>query len=183
PDQQFVKDFYQRGLHVGDERQATGGGRVTEFAARPILTPFFPEPAGIVQPLSGEQAGRRALLEQLPFFSGYGVETGLLVDTLQRAGLAAIGQVDMKQRIHRNQSLYDLSKMSFEVLQVAMKRVGEAHGTNLLEEANFTMKLIAAGGGGLHLEMHDIIDIERPPIATVPAYQARRNAPLGTAAG
>src|SRR5204863_72891 len=95
PDLQFVKAFYQRPLHIGDELQATGGGRVTELAARPILNLFFPELSGIVQPLSGEQAGRRALLEQLPFFSGYGVETGLLVDTLQRAGLSAIGQVDM----------------------------------------------------------------------------------------
>src|SRR2546429_101191 len=183
PDLQFVKAFYQRPLRLGDDLQASGGGRVTELAARPILNLFFPELSGIVQPLSGEQAGRRTLLEQLPFFSGYGVETGLLVDTLQRAGLSAIGQVDMKQRIHRNQSLYDLSKMSFEVLQVAIKRVGEAHGTNLLDEANFTMKLIAAGAGKLHLEMHDIIDIERPPIATIPAYQARRNAPFDTAAG
>src|SRR5438067_2418560 len=175
PDLQFVKAFYQRPLRIGDELQATGGGRVTELAARPILNLFFPELSGIVQPLSGEQAGRRTLLEQLPFFSGYGVETGLLVDTLQRAGLSAIGQVDMKQRIHRNQSLYDLSKMSFEVLQVAIKRVGEAHGTNLLEEANFTMKLIATRGAGkLHLEMHDIIDVERPPIVSVPAYQAKR---------
>src|SRR5437773_7301933 len=183
PDLQFVKAFYQRPLHIGDELQATGGGRVTELAARPILNLFFPELSGIVQPLSGEQAGRRALLEQLPFFSGYGVETGLLVDTLQRAGLGAIAQVDMKQRIHRNQTLYALSMMSFEVLQVALKRVGEAHNTNLLEEANFTMKLIAAGGGKLHLEMHDIIDIERPPMATIPAYQARRTAPVDTAAG
>ena len=183
PDLQFVKAFYQRPLHIGDELQATGGGRVTELAARPILNLFFPELSGIVQPLSGEQAGRRTLLEQLPFFSGYGVETGLLVDTLQRAGLGAIGQVDMKQRIHRNQSLYDLSKMSFEVLQVAIKRMGEAHGTNLLEEANYTMKLIATRGGKLHLEMHDIIDVERPPMATIPAYQARRNAAVDTAAG
>jgi len=183
PDLQFVKAFYQRPLHIGDELQATGGGRVTELAARPILNLFFPELSGIVQPLSGEQAGRRTLLEQLPFFSGYGVETGLLVDTLQRAGLGAIGQVDMKQRIHRNQSLYDLSMMAFEVLQVAIKRVGEAHGANLLEEANFTMKLIAAKGGKLHLEVHDIIDIERPPMATIAAYQARRNAPFDTAAG
>src|SRR5213593_2245780 len=173
PDLQFVKAFYQRPLHIGDELQATGGGRVTELAARPILNLFFPELSGIVQPLSGEQAGRRTLLEQLPFFSGYGVETGLLVDTLQRAGLGAIGQVDMKQRIHRNQSLYNLSKMSFEVLQVAIKRLGEAHGTNLLEEANYTMKLIATRGGKLHLEMHDIIDVERPPISTVPAYRAK----------
>lgn len=183
PELQFVKAFYQRPLRIGDEMQATGGGRVTELAARPILNLFFPELSGIVQPLSGEQAGRRALLEQLPFFTGYGVETGLLVDTLQRAGLGAIGQVDMKQRIHRNQSLYNLSKMSFEVLQVAIKRVGEAHGTNLLEEANFTMKLIAAGGGKLHLEMHDIIDVERPPMASLPAYQARRRPSFDTAAG
>ena len=174
PDIQFVKAFYQRPLRIGEELQATGGGRVTELAARPILNLFFPELSGIVQPLSGEQAGRRALLEQLPFFSGYGVETGLLVDTLQRAGLGAIAQVDMKQRIHRNQSLYALSKMSFEILQVALKRVGEAHSMNLLEEANFTMKLIAATGGKLHLEMHDIIDIERPPIARIPEYQAKR---------
>jgi glucosyl-3-phosphoglycerate synthase len=175
PDLQFVKAFYQRPLHIGGELQATGGGRVTELAARPILNLFFPELSGIVQPLSGEQAGRRALLEQLPFFSGYGVETGLLVDTLQRAGLGAIAQVDMKQRIHRNQSLYALSMMSFEVLQVALKRVGDAHNANLLEEANFTMKLIAAQRGGkLHLEMHDIIDVERPPIMTVGAYQAKR---------
>ena len=174
PDLQFVKAFYQRPLRIGDDVQATGGGRVTELAARPILNLFFPELSGIVQPLSGEQAGRRALLEQLPFFTGYGVETGLLVDTLQRAGLGAIAQVDMKQRIHRNQSLYALSKMSFEVLQVALKRVGQARNADLLEEANFTMKLIAARGGALHLEVHDIVDVERPPIIAVPAYQARR---------
>ncbi len=177
PDLQFVKAFYQRPLRIGDDLQATGGGRVTELTARPILNLFFPELSGIVQPLSGEQAGRRALLEQLPFFSGYGIETGLLIDALQRAGLGAIAQVDMKQRIHRNQSLYALSMMSFEVLQVALRRVGEAQGTRLLEEANFTMKLItAAGGGRLHLEMRDIIDVERPPIVTVPAYRAKRTA-------
>ena len=83
--------------------------------------------------------------------------------------------MDLKQRIHRNQSLYALSMMSFEVLQVALKRIGEAHNANLLEEANFTMKLIATRGAGkLHLEMHDIIDVERPPIVSVPAYQAKR---------
>ena len=136
PDLQFVKAFYQRPLRVDGELQATGGGRVTELTARPILNLFFPELSGMVQPLSGEQGGRRALLEQLPFFTGYGVETGLLIDTLQRAGLGAIAQVDMKQRIHRNQTLLALSKMSFEILQVALRRVGEAHGERLWDEAN-----------------------------------------------
>src|SRR2546423_3304573 len=93
PDLQFVKAFYQRPLHIGDELQATGGGRVTELAARPILNLFFPELSGIVQPLSGEQAGRRTLLAQPPSFSGYGVQTGLLLDTPPRAGPGPLGQV------------------------------------------------------------------------------------------
>ncbi|HUQ42398.1 MAG TPA: glucosyl-3-phosphoglycerate synthase [Candidatus Limnocylindrales bacterium] len=172
PEIHFVKAFYQRPLRVGDQLQATGGGRVTELAARPILNLFFPELSGLVQPLSGEQGGRRTLLEQLPFFTGYGVETGLLIDTLQRTGIDAIAQVDMKQRIHRNQTLLALSKMSFEILQVALRRVGEAHGERLWEEANSSLKLITARRGQLHLELHDIGANERPAIATIPAYRA-----------
>lgn len=175
PEVQFVKAFYRRPIRVGGELVATGGGRVTELTARPLLNLFFPELSGIVQPLSGEQGGRRTLLEQLPFFNTYGVETGLLIDTLHHAGLEAIAQVDMKQRIHRNQDLYALSKQAFEILQVAMRRVGEARGERLWEDANSTMKLIRpADDGGLHLEMHDIGSVERPPIVTVPAYRAAR---------
>ena len=172
PEIHFVKAFYQRPINVGGEMQATGGGRVTELAARPILNLFFPELSGLVQPLSGEQGGRRALLEQLPFFTGYGVETGLLIDTLQRAGIDSIAQVDMKQRIHRNQSLLALSKMSFEILQVALRRVGEAHGERLWEEANSSLKLVTTQEGRLHLELHDITAMERPAISTIPAYLA-----------
>jgi glucosyl-3-phosphoglycerate synthase len=174
PDVQFVKAFYQRPLRVGGEIQATGGGRVTELTARPIVNLFFPELSGIVQPLSGEQGGRRTLLERLPFFGHYGVETGLLIDTLELAGLGAIAQVDMKRRIHRNQSLYALSVMAFEILQVAMRRIGEARGERLWEDANSTMKLIRPNEGALHLEVHDIALVERPPMITVPAYRAKR---------
>lgn len=171
---QFVKAFYQRPLHFGQELQATGGGRVTELTARPILNLFYPELSGMVQPLSGEQGGRRSLLEQLPFFTSYGVETGLLIDTVQRSGIASIAQVDMRQRIHRNQSLYSLSKMSFEILQVALKRVGEARGVRW-EDANSTMKLILPGEDGrLQLTLEDLVSIERPPIASIPAYRDRR---------
>ena len=171
PDVQYVKAFYQRPLRIGGDLLATGGGRVTELSARPILNLFFPELSGMVQPLSGEQGGRRALLEQLPFFTGYGVETGLLIDTLRRTGLGAIAQVDMKHRIHRNQDLLGLSKMSFQILQVALKRVGESYGERIWEEANATLKLITQGEGGkLHLEMHDIAIAELPPIATIPEY-------------
>jgi glucosyl-3-phosphoglycerate synthase len=176
PEIHFVKAFYQRPIDIGGELHATGGGRVTELAARPMLNLFFPELSGLVQPLSGEQGGRRALLEQLPFFTGYGVEIGLLIDTLQRAGVDAIAQVDMKQRIHRNQSLLALSKMSFEILQVALRRVGEAHGERLWEEANSSLKLITTEADRMHLELHDIVAVERPPMSTVPAYQQTHRA-------
>ena len=171
PEIKFVKAFYQRPLRVGGELQATGGGRVTELVARPLLNLFFPELSGLVQPLAGEQGGRRTLLEHLPFFNTYGVETGLLIDVLQRSGLDAIAQVDMKQRIHRNQDLLGLSKMAFEILQVGLRRIGEAHGERLVEEANSSLKLVTTGNGHLHLELHDIVTVERPPMATVPAYQ------------
>ena len=173
PEIAFVKAFYRRPLNVGGELQATGGGRVTELAARPILNLFFPELSGIIQPLSGEQAGRRSLLERLPFFDLYGVETGLLIDVLRTAGLRSIAQVDMKQRIHRNQSLLNLSKTSFEILQVAMKRLGEGRGQSLLDDANLTMKLISPTAEGFHLDVQDIGVVERPPMITVPSYRER----------
>jgi len=174
PEISFVKAFYRRPINVAGELQATGGGRVTELSARPILNLFFPELSGMIQPLSGEQGGRRTLLEQLPFFTGYGVEMGLLIDVLRTSGLSSISQVDMKQRIHRNQTLFALSKMSFEILQVALKRVSEARGV-LWEDANSTMKLISPEDGDrFHLALEDIAAVERPPIVTVPAYRAAR---------
>jgi nucleotide-binding universal stress UspA family protein len=173
PDIAFTKAFYRRPLDVGGELQATGGGRVTELMARPILNMFFPELSGMIQPLSGEQAGRRSLLERLPFFSGYGVETGLLIDVLRASGLRSMSQVDMKQRIHRNQSLIALSKMSFEIVQVAMKRLGEGRGERLLDDANLTMKLISPTAEGFHLEVQDIALVERPPMITIPSYRER----------
>ena len=173
PDIAFTKAFYRRPLVIGGQLQATGGGRVTELAARPILNMFFPELSGMIQPLSGEQAGRRSVLERLPFFSGYGVETGLLIDVLRSAGLKSIAQVDMKQRIHRNQSLLALSKMSFEILQVAMKRLDGGRSGNLLDDANLTMKLISPTVEGFHLEVQDVSIVERPPMITVPSYRDR----------
>jgi nucleotide-binding universal stress UspA family protein len=173
PDIAFTKAFYRRPLDVGGQLQATGGGRVTELAARPILNMFFPELSGMIQPLSGEQAGRRSVLERLPFFSGYAIETGLLIDVLRDSGLKSIAQVDMKQRIHRNQSLLALTKMSFEILQVAMRRLGDARGENLLDDANLTMKLISPTAEGFHLEVQDVSIVERPPMITIPSYRDR----------
>lgn len=107
----------------------SGGGRVTELLARPLINLFWPALARIVQPLSGEYAGRRDLLASLPFFTGYGVELGLLIDTLERGGTAAIAQVHIGERVHHNQSLDALSRMAFAIAQVAARRLGpRGHG-------------------------------------------------------
>jgi glucosyl-3-phosphoglycerate synthase len=171
---QYVKGFYQRPIKVGDKMQAGGGGRVTELVARPLLNLFYPELSGIVQPLSGEYAGRRTALEQVPFFSGYGVETGLLIDLLERFGLESIAQTDLKMRVHHNQPLVGLSKMSFAILQVFIARLEGRYGMQLLDKANRSMKLILQEPKRFALEINEIGDIERPPMATLPAYQERR---------
>jgi glucosyl-3-phosphoglycerate synthase len=170
----FVKGFYKRPIRGPGGLQATGGGRVTELMARPVFNLFFPRLSGLIQPLAGEQAGRREVLERLPFFTGYGVETGLLIDLLAQFGLQSIGQVDLKRRVHRNQSLPSLSKMAFTILQVAMKRLEQRHQLQLLSEVNKSMKLIQHTRDQFHVEVKELVDVERPPIGDLPEYRAVR---------
>jgi glucosyl-3-phosphoglycerate synthase len=166
----YVKGFYRRPLQFGGKLETAGGGRVTELVARPLINLFYPELSGLLQPLSGEYAGRRQVLERLPFFTGYGVETGHLIDILENFGLNRIAQTDLGVRIHRNQELLDLSKMAFAIMQVALKRLGDRHRMHLLEEVNRSMKLIHYGNDRFFLELIEIADWERPPIASVPEY-------------
>ncbi len=173
PDIQYVKGFYQRPIRVGEQMQAFGGGRVTELVARPWLNLFYPELSGIVQPLSGEYAGRRKALEQVPFFSGYGVETGLLLDLLTLYGLEGIAQTDLEERVHHNQPLVGLSKMSFAILQVFIMRLDKRYGVQLLDKANRTMKMVAYGPERFALDVAEIGDIERPPMNTLSAYREK----------
>ena len=179
PGLMYVKGFYQRPLRIGKKVEARGGGRVTELTARPLLNLFYPELSGFVQPLAGEYAGRRKALEQVPFFVGYGVETGLLIDLLTRFGLNALGQVDLEERVHRNQSLHSLSKMAFEITQVVMQRVGEARGIELVEQINRSMKLIRYENDDFDLDVADIQIRERPPMVTIPEYRKLRMNELG----
>jgi len=176
PKIQYVKGFYQRPIKQGDTLQAEGGGRVTELMARPLINLFFPELSGMIQPLSGEYAGRRELLERLPFFTGYAVEIGLLIDILEQAGLSAIGQVDLERRIHRNQPLGNLSQMAYVILQGAIRKLEERHRIELLTEVGRGMKLINTGKDHFNLEVREIGDEIRQPIASVPAYIERRRA-------
>ncbi len=172
----YVKGFYQRPLKQGDRLQAEGGGRVTELMARPLINLFFPELSGMIQPLSGEYAGRRSLLERLPFFTGYAVEIGLLIDILESHGLPAIGQVDLERRSHRNQPLPNLSQMAYVILQGAIRKLEERHRLELLTEVGRGMKLINTGKDHFNLEVREIGDEIRPPMSTVPAYLERRKA-------
>lgn len=173
PQVQYVKGFYQRPIKVGEKMESYGGGRVTELVARPLINLFYPELSGVIQPLSGEYAGRRSALEQIPFFSGYGVETGLLLDLLERFGLDAIAQSDLEVRIHYNQPLVDLSKMSFAILQVFIARLEGRYGVEMLDKANRSMKLIVHEPERFALDIVDISDQQRPPMIDVPAYRER----------
>ncbi|HEX6656287.1 MAG TPA: glucosyl-3-phosphoglycerate synthase [Candidatus Limnocylindria bacterium] len=171
---QYVKGFYQRPIREGNRLVPEGGGRVTELMARPLINLFFPELSGIIQPLSGEYAGRRPLLESVPFYTGYSVEIGLLIDILDAVGLSAVGQVDLERRIHRNQPLGNLSQMSYVILQGAIRKLEERHRIELLTEVGRGMKLINHDKDRFNLEVREIGDELRPPIKSIPAYQERR---------
>lgn len=183
PHLQYVKGFYQRPIQVGDSLQAYGGGRVTELVARPMFNLFYPELSGIIQPLSGEYAGRRKALERVPFYTGYGVETALLIDLLTQFGLEALAQTDLEVRVHHNQPLVGLSKMAFALHQVFIERIEQRYGAQLLEQANRSMKLIVQEPERFGLEVHAIRDIERPPILEVDAYRQRHPTPSQSTEG
>ncbi len=173
---QYVKGYYQRPIVEGGVLREGGGGRVTELVARPLINLFFPELSGMIQPLAGEYAGRRALLETIPFFTGYAVEIGHLIDIIERVGLDGLGQVDLERRVHRNQELEGLSRMSFVILQAVMKRLEERHRARLFAELGSTMKLPRSLPTRLSLEVIELADQERPPMIRIPEYLERRRA-------
>jgi glucosyl-3-phosphoglycerate synthase len=177
PDIQYVKAFYDRPIRERNALRATGGGRVTELLARPLINLLWPELAGIVQPLSGEYAGRRETLEQVPFFSGYGVELGLLVDIAARFGVDAIAQVDLDRRVHRNQDMQALGRMSFGILQAAFLRLAE-EGRSV--PGNFATTLVQFSNQLVEYqpEPREIVTSRRPPIVTVDDYRRRRADPV-----
>lgn len=120
----LVKGYYRRPLRVSGTEDANGGGRVTELVARPLLAALRPELTGVIQPLGGEYAGTRELLSAVPFAPGYGVEIGLLLDTYDRLGLQAIGQVNLGVRKHRNRPLVELGAMSRQIVGTMLNRCG-----------------------------------------------------------
>jgi glucosyl-3-phosphoglycerate synthase len=125
PGVELVKGFYRRPLRLetpDEDSLEHGGGRVTELLARPLIAALRPQLSGVVQPLGGEYAATRALLESVPFATGYGVEIGLLFDTHSRLGLDAIAQVNLGVRKHRNRNLLQLGAMARQILAAALRR-------------------------------------------------------------
>ncbi|RKX80455.1 MAG: glucosyl-3-phosphoglycerate synthase, partial [Spirochaetes bacterium] len=119
----YVKAFYDRPLAFSEGIRPSGGGRVTEILIRPLFSLFFPELSAIIQPLSGEYAVRREVLEKLSFPIGYGVETAHILDVYREYGLEAFAQTDLDQRVHRNQETISLGKMAFGILQTFLHRL------------------------------------------------------------
>lgn len=166
----YVKAFYQRPLRSPEGLTPSGGGRVTEILVRPLFSLFYPELAELVQPLSGEYAGRRAILEEIPFSVGYGVEIGHLIDIYHNFGPEVIAQVDMELRIHRNQSIDALSRMSFGILATflnRMRKYGEVGIERKLGEAHIAL---ACEEGSYSPVRSAITAVERLPMRGIPEY-------------
>jgi glucosyl-3-phosphoglycerate synthase len=163
PEVSFVKGFYRRPFRIGETTMPDGGGRVTELTARPLLNLFYPDLAGVRQPLAGEIAARRELLERLPFATGYGVDIGLLIDAYDAAGLDAIAQVDLEVRQNAHQPLQDLGPMAYAVLRavaVRLEREGRLRGP--LPDTFGT-----PGAEGPYLAIPE--PVERPPLRSLRA--------------
>jgi glucosyl-3-phosphoglycerate synthase len=169
PGVQFVKSCYDRPLHDGKTVLPAGGGRVTELVARPLLNLFWPQLAGLIQPLAGEYAGRRVLLERIPFVSGYGVEIAMLIDVLEAVGLEAMAQVDLGARSHRNSSDAALARMAAQIQLTVQARL--RCSTPMGEQAGVLTQFLREGERFL-TDTHEITVRERPPMAHVPEYAA-----------
>ena len=140
---------------------------MTELVARPLINMHWPELAGFAQPLSGEYAGRRAVLEQLPFSTGYGVELGLLVDLLDVVGLEAMAQVDLERRVHRHQSDRALSRMAMEIQQTALARLERSGRVVLADTPGTALVQFDAAGAELSMTVTEVSSADRPPMCTV----------------
>ena len=165
---QLVKGFYIRVRTESDGSASTEGGRVTELVARPLISLWWPELAGVVQPLAGEWAARRTLMESLSIPVGYGVELATLMDTASAYGLDAIAQVDLGTRAHRHQANHDLALMAAELLMVAERRrrvPGQATTAN--PAAPDLQQFVRDAHGRARTVNRPIPVTERPPAASV----------------
>ncbi len=172
----YCKAFYDRPIAIGKGRmRPTGGGRVTELVIRPLFSLFFPELTQIIQPLSGEYAGCRELLESIPFPIGYGIETSMILDIYEKWGLDAIAQVDLEKRVHRNQDTKALGKMSFAILKTFLNRIEKLGILDIKKDTYNEMIQYYLLKDEYHPDLYKIDGLERPPIIEIPEYRKKFN--------
>lgn len=173
PELMYVKAFYRRPLADAGAVLPSEGGRVTEILVRPMFAAFFPELSGFIQPLSGEYAARRSVLERIAYPVGYGVETAHLIDIWRGWGLGALGQVDLDQRVHRHQSTLALGRMAYGILQCLLRRVQNAGRKVDFGEISPWLRQFEPNDAGNHqLRVHQLAEMERPPMIEIPDYHA-----------
>ncbi|PSR59849.1 MULTISPECIES: glucosyl-3-phosphoglycerate synthase [Nocardia] len=160
PGIQLVKGFYRRPLGDNPHGDTDGGGRVTQLVARPLLTALAPEVADVRQPLGGEYAATRALLTAVPFAPGYGVEIGILLDTLHRYGRAAIDEVDLGIRIHRNRPTHELAVMSRQIIATLLARLD-------IPDSGMGLTQFRPEASGWRRVTSPVSSAERPPLASL----------------
>ncbi len=170
PEVHYVKAFYDRPLAFSQGVRPSGGGRVTEILVRPLFSLFFPDLTGLIQPLSGEYAVRREVLEKLPFPIGYGVETSHLIDVYEKWGMEAIAQVDLDQRVHRNQETRDLGKMAFGILRAFLFRAEALGVIGELPELSTFLRQFLVNNESFEQVAFEIVEEERQPMIELPEY-------------
>jgi len=171
---QYVKAFYDRPLAFSGNTRASGGGRVTEILIRPLFSLFFPDLTAIIQPLSGEYAVRRDVLDKIAFPIGYGVETSHLIDVYNKFGLEAFAQTDLDKRVHENQPTQALGKMAFGILQTFIKRVN-AMGVFNVEHYETVLRQFQVKRNHYEQNLIEIEEQERPPMIEIEEYRKKFN--------
>lgn len=177
----YVKGFYHRPLVLPAGTVADGGGRVTELVARPLLNLYWPALSGFVQPLAGEYAARREVLERIPFVSGYGVELAMLVDLLELLGLDAMAQVDLGHRQHSHHENEVLGRMSGQILLTAFNRLQRYGRVVAAGQPGTLLTQFRRGQSGAGVDREIVVtDLaigERPPLAELRAGLANWSPP------
>jgi glucosyl-3-phosphoglycerate synthase len=169
----YVKSFYERPIRSSSGINPSGGGRVTEILVRPLFSLFYPALARLVQPLSGEYAGRRSLLERLSFSVGYGVELAHLIDIYELSGIEALAQVDLDIRVHRNQTTAALGKMAYGILGAFFSRAEKYGSGKILKELAGYHIALEREDAAHRVQKTVISGEERPPMISIPEYREK----------
>ena len=169
----YVKAFYDRPLNYSSGLRPSGGGRVTEILTRPLFSLFYPELSQIIQPLSGEYAARREVLEKIPFPIGYGGETSHLLDLYDLYGLETFAQTDLDRRVHRNQTTNALGKMSFGILQTFFNRLHAQGKLDQMPDLETFYRRFEVEDGNYRQLVQEVVEEERPPMIEIEGYRNR----------